>query len=75
MTRSTRLLAACAALSLGLLGCEAEEDPVSPDPDGLQEPADDPEGVDEDPDAEPGTGEPAVEGDGEGRLTPEDEDG
>ena len=63
--------------AFALVGCEADDDPISPDPDGLEEPADDPEGVDapleEEP--EPGEGEPAIEGEGEGRLVPdEDED-
>ncbi len=70
------LSVAVAATGLLLAGCESDQE-ISPDPDGLEAPADDPEGSGEDDgleDAEGGTGEPAIEGDGEGRLSPEDED-
>lgn len=76
MHRRLRPLAATlAAGALALAGCETD-DPISPDPEGLEEPADDPEGVDAplEDEPEPGAGEPAVEGDGEGPLTPDDED-
>ena len=63
------------AAGLALVGCESD-DAVSPDPDGLEEPADDPEGGGQDglDDAEEGTGEPAIEGDSEGRLDPDSQD-
>jgi hypothetical protein len=72
------LRTATAALlgAFALVACEADDDPISPDPDGLEEPADDPEGVDAplEEEAEPGDGEPAIEGEGEGRLVPDDDD-
>jgi hypothetical protein len=73
-----RLLSvAVVATGLVLVGCESDQE-VSSDPDGLESPDEAPEGADEDDgldDAEDGTGEPAVEGDSEGRLEPgEDEE-
>jgi hypothetical protein len=63
--------------AFALVGCEADDEPISPDPDGLEEPADDPEGVDAplEEEAEPGDGEPAIEGEGEGRLVPDEGEG
>lgn len=73
---SLRTAAVALLGAVALVGCEPDDDPISPDPDELEEPADDPEGADapleEEP--EPGEGEPAVDGEGEGRLVP-DEDG
>lgn len=71
---SPRAAAVAALVALVLVGCETEDDPVSPDPEDLEEPADDAGGVDAplDEEPEPGTGEPAVEGEGEGRLSPEE---
>jgi hypothetical protein len=77
-TTLRRVIVPVAALAMVGFGCEAEDEPISPDPDGLQEPADDPEGSPDDelgdPSMEEGTGEPAVEGDGEGRFDPEDDE-
>ena len=72
-----RLATALAAVGvLMLTACEADDDPISPDPEGLEEPADDPDGVDAPLEEEPeeGDGAPAVDAEGEGRLTPDDED-
>lgn len=73
--RRRLLSAAVLAAGFVLVGCESDQE-VSPDPDGLQEPGDAPEGADTDGlgDAEEGTGEPAIEGDSEGRLDPESSD-
>jgi hypothetical protein len=72
--RRLRATAIAVALALPLLGCETQEEPISPDPEGLEEPADAPDGTDDELDQEEGTGEPAVEGDTEGQMDPGDED-
>jgi hypothetical protein len=73
-----RLVVPLAAVAALALGCETEDEPISPDPEGLEEPADDPEGAPEDglgdTDAEEGDGEPAVEGDTEGQFDPGDDE-
>ena len=70
--------ATVAVLGVVALGCGDGDAPISPDPDGLEEPAEAPEGAPDDglgdAEAERGDGEPAVEGDGEGRLDPESQD-
>lgn len=65
---------AVVAAGLVLVGCESGQE-VSPDPEGLEDPGEAPKGGDADglDDAEEGTGEPAVEGDSEGRLEPGEE--
>jgi hypothetical protein len=73
-----RLVLPIAALAVVMVGCADDQEPVSSDPDGLEEPADAPEGAPEDDlgdgSAEEGTGEPAVEGDSEGQFDPDDDE-
>jgi hypothetical protein len=75
-TTLRRAIVPLAALAMVAFGCEGEDEPISPDPDGLEEPAEAPEGAPDDGlgDPEEGTGEPAVEGDSEGQFDPEDDE-
>jgi hypothetical protein len=74
-TRLRRSTVAASALAMALAGCAAD-DPASPDPEDLEEPAGDPEGAPENGtgEAEEGDGAPAVEGDSEGQFDPDEDD-
>lgn len=65
MTRST--LVPAAVLVVALAGCGDEGGPISPDPEGLEDPGDDPEGAPDD-----GLGDDPTESEQEGRLEPGD---
>lgn len=73
-----RWLVATLAAGIALTGCEGDAPEISPDPEGHVDPADDPEGApahdEEFEEMEPGSGDPAVEGDTEGRFDPDEDD-